>query len=86
LLTKLGAFKENHRLEDFALACKADARGRTGFEDCEYASADFLLAAAQVAASVDTTEVLRSGLQGAKIGEAIRRLRIKAVTEFSLNV
>ena len=37
--------------------------------------------AAKSAASVDTSAILNSELQGEKIGEAIRRLRIKAVAE-----
>jgi tRNA nucleotidyltransferase (CCA-adding enzyme) len=37
--------------------------------------------AAKAATSVDTSAILSSDLQGAKIGDAIRRLRIKAVAD-----
>jgi tRNA nucleotidyltransferase (CCA-adding enzyme) len=81
-LAALGAFKANNHLEAFLLACEADAKGRTGLETRPYPQADFMRGAAKAAASVDTTAIIESGLQGPKIGDAIRRLRIKAVAEF----
>lgn len=81
LLTTLGAFKASNTLPEFLVACEADAKGRTGFENRPYPQAELLKQAAKAAASVDTSAILNSELQGPKIGEAIRRLRIKAVTE-----
>ena len=81
MLIALGAFKTNNTLPEFLLACAADAKGRTGFEHATYPQAGLIKLAAKASASVDTSVVLNSGLQGAKIGEAIRRLRIKAVTD-----
>jgi tRNA nucleotidyltransferase (CCA-adding enzyme) len=81
MLIALGAFKTNNTLPEFLLACAADAKGRTGFEHATYPQAGLIKLAANASASVDTSIVLNSGLQGAKIGEAIRRLRIKAVTD-----
>ncbi|MDD5277677.1 MAG: multifunctional CCA addition/repair protein [Methylovulum sp.] len=78
-LVALGAFKAPHTLNDFLLACEADARGRTGFENSPYPQADIFRTAALAASTVDSSAILTSGLQGAKIGEAIRSLRIKAV-------
>jgi tRNA nucleotidyltransferase (CCA-adding enzyme) len=79
LLTLLGVHKPHHKFNEFLLACEADARGRTGFEDRPYPQADLLRAAATAIAEVDITPVLDSGLRGELIGEAIRRLRINAV-------
>ncbi len=81
MLGVLGAFKANNTLHEFLLACEADAKGRTGFEHVAYAQAALIKLAAKAAASVDTSAILNSELEGAKIGEAIRRLRIKAVAE-----
>jgi tRNA nucleotidyltransferase (CCA-adding enzyme) len=81
VLGVLGAFKANSTLNEFLLACEADAKGRTGFEHVPYPQAEMFRLAAKAAASVDTSEILNSELQGAKIGEAIRRLRIKAVAD-----
>jgi len=81
MLAVLSAFKPNNMLPEFLLACEADAKGRTGFEHAPYPQAALISLAAKAAASVDTSAILNGNLQGAKIGEAIRRLRIKAVAE-----
>jgi len=81
VLIALGAFKPNNTLADFLLACEADAKGRTGLEHLPYPQAEMLQRAAKAAASVDTAAIINSDLQGVEIGTAIRRLRIKAVTE-----
>lgn len=80
-LAALGAFKPANSLEPFLLACEADSRGRTGFEDRPYPQAEVFRIAAKAALSVDISEVLNGTLQGAQIGEAIRLLRINAVAE-----
>jgi len=82
MLAALGAFKPVNKLPEFLLACEADARGRTGLENIAYPQAALLSGAAKAAASVDTSAILNGELKGAHIGEAIRRLRIKAVAEF----
>ncbi|MFZ2724625.1 MAG: multifunctional CCA addition/repair protein [Methylococcaceae bacterium] len=83
LLNTLGVFKsgENH-LEDFIIACEADAKGRTGFEQRDYPQATYLRNAARAALAIDTSAIINSELQGAKIGIAIRQLRIDAVQSF----
>lgn len=81
-LAALGAFKANNYLEAFLLACEAGAKGRTGLETRPYPQAELMRGAAKAAASVETSAIINSGLQGPLIGEAIRRLRIKAVAEF----
>ena len=81
VLAALGVFKAEAKFADFLLACEADARGRTGFEQIAYPQAERMKIAAQAAASVDSAAIIAQGLQGAKIGEALRRLRIKAVAD-----
>jgi tRNA nucleotidyltransferase (CCA-adding enzyme) len=81
VLTTLGAFKPNNSLPDFLLACEADARGRTHFENRDYPQAQLLMNAARAGREVDISDVLESGLQGVQIGEAIRRLRIAAISK-----
>lgn len=82
MLAALGAYKQGYQLLEFLQACEADAKGRTGLENSPYPQAELLSGAANAAASVDTASVLNGTLKGAQIGEAIRRLRIKAVSEF----
>jgi tRNA nucleotidyltransferase (CCA-adding enzyme) len=82
MLAALGAFKsDSTMLSDFLLACEADAKGRTGFEDKAYLQADFVQKAAQAAASIDLSEILKHETEGPKIGAAIRHCRIEAVAE-----
>ena len=79
LLQTLGVFKPNNHLPEFILACEADARGRLGFENTIYSSGEFFMKIAEIAANVDTSAALNAGLEGKKIGEAIRRVRIHTV-------
>ncbi|MGZ8237536.1 MAG: multifunctional CCA addition/repair protein, partial [Methylobacter sp.] len=81
-LTALGAFKPVNKLPEFLLACEADAKGRAGLENVPYPQAELLSGAARAGASIDTSSILNGEFKGAQIGEAIRRLRIKAVSEF----
>lgn len=82
MLAALGAYKSTNKLPEFLLACEADAKGRTGFENSPYPQAELLSGAAKAAVSVDTSTIINGLLQGSQIGEAIRRLRIKAIGEF----
>ena len=58
MLAALGAFKPTNKLSEFLLACEADAKGRTGFENFPYPQAELLSGAARAAASVDTSSIL----------------------------
>ena len=82
VLHNIGAFKDDGRLDDFLLACEADARGRTGLERQAYPQAAYVRSAFSAAVAVDTRAVLHSELKGAQIGAAIRQLRSKAVGAF----
>ena len=82
MLHNMGGFKSNQALENFVLACEADARGRTGFENRDYPQADYLRAACQTALAIDTSSILNSPLQGQAIGTAIRELRIQTLKQF----
>jgi tRNA nucleotidyltransferase (CCA-adding enzyme) len=83
LLNTLGAFKQHNQFAEFLLACEADAKGRTGLENKPYPQATYLFTVAKTAASVDTSALINGDLQGAEIGEAIRRLRIQAVADMN---
>ncbi len=85
ILLNLGAFKKGADLEDFLLSCQADAQGRLGKEIQPYPQADYIRKAMQAANQIDTKAVLASGKRGAQIGEAIRALRINAITQMIKN-
>ena len=78
LLEKTDAFRRPERLRQFLLACEADARGRTGFENCDYPQAEWLQQAYTAAAAVDAASIAGEHEAG-DIPEAIRRARIAAV-------
>jgi tRNA nucleotidyltransferase (CCA-adding enzyme) len=78
-LHHLGAFKDREYLRDFLLACQADAQGRTGFEQCAYPQAEYMLKAAQFGADIDVPAITARGLQGPQIAEAIMRARAQAI-------
>ena len=79
MLASLNVFKPQHHFPEFLLACEADAKGRPGYQELPYPQAVFLSQIAAALQGLDTSAVTHSTLQGAQIGEAIRRLRIQAV-------
>ena len=79
-LEEMDAFRKPERFRLFLLACKADIRGRLGFEEREYPQADFLERALQEASAIDTGKVDMQGLEGKEIANRIRALRVEAVT------
>jgi tRNA nucleotidyltransferase (CCA-adding enzyme) len=81
LLEDTDAFRRPARFEQFLLACEADARGRTGFEDRDYPQADFLRGAFAAAAAVDSGAIAKLH-SGAKISAAISDARLNAVRDF----
>lgn len=81
LLTASGALREGDRFEGFLRACTADARGRAGRADAPYPQADYLRRARDIARSVTAQEVAGPGVQGAALGEALRRERIRRLRE-----
>jgi tRNA nucleotidyltransferase (CCA-adding enzyme) len=83
MLSSLGAFKaSSSTVKDFVLACEADSKGRTGLENTPYPQADLLISAAEAGCKIDTATVLNSDLKGARIGDAIRILRINAIANY----
>ncbi len=79
LLETVDAFRRPERFESFLLACMADMRGRTGFEQRPYPQADYLRSVRSAAASVSVDRSHLAGLTGAEIGERVRRARLAAI-------
>ena len=80
VLEKTDAFRRPQRFSQFLVACEADARGRTQFEDREYPQAELMQRAYAAAAAVDSASIAKLH-EGSEIPEAIRRARIAAVKE-----
>ncbi|MCP5140954.1 MAG: multifunctional CCA addition/repair protein [Gammaproteobacteria bacterium] len=79
VLTRLDAFRRPERVDDILLACEADARGRTGFEDRAYPQADYLRAAHAAALAVSARDLAAEGISGKDIGDAMARRRTTAI-------
>jgi tRNA nucleotidyltransferase (CCA-adding enzyme) len=79
LFESTDAFRRPDRFEKFLLACEADARGRTGFEDRDYVQGKLLREALTAARSIDAVTLQNSGLAGAELGEAIRQARCERI-------
>lgn len=71
------ALRKPELFKEMLLVCMADARGRTGFEDKAYPQADYFLQALHIAKHVDVKELVRSGLKGKELGDAIDNVRVK---------
>ena len=76
------AFRRRQRFEKFLLACEADARGRTGFEDKPYPQAAFLVGALVVAETLSAADVMIEGAQGPNISVELRRKREAAIADY----
>lgn len=80
-LEKLDAMRRPQRFEQFLLACEADARGRTGFEERAYPQAAFLNRARQMVTNIKPTTEMTTNKTGIQIADALRRLRIDALEQ-----
>jgi tRNA nucleotidyltransferase (CCA-adding enzyme) len=78
LFNALRAYQHPDRLHQFILACEADMRGRSGYEDRDYPQADILRRYHQAANSVDAG-IIAEQRQGQAIGEEIHRQRCEAI-------
>jgi len=81
LFEQLDAFRRPERVEQFVLACEADARGRAGLENRDYSQADYLRAAFAAARAVNPRAFVEQGLKGPAIAEALHQARVEAIKQ-----
>lgn len=79
LLEAMDALRRPERLEDLIAVCRADLRGRIGFEHQTYPQADKIRQAREAALSVDAAALAEQGLAGPQIGAALRNKRTHAI-------
>ncbi len=80
LFDKMDAWRKPERVEQVILACEADAKGRTGFENRDYPQADYLRRCLAAAQQVDIKSIVASGVKGPQIKDAIQRERQQKVS------
>ncbi len=80
LLSGLDAIRRPERFRRFLTACLADARGRTGHEDCDYPQNAYLESMLAAVNAIDAGALLREKPQ-ANAAELITRERIAAIRQ-----
>ena len=85
LLARCDGFRQPARIAQLVLVCEADKRGRAGHQEAEYPQGPELRKLLEVASAVRASDVIASlpegqhGLQGPKLGAALRKARIAAI-------
>ncbi len=80
LIVDVDGLRQPGRFEEFLLACEADMRGRTGFEDRPYPQAERLRIALRAARGVDARKVqAERGVEGEALGKALHEERLAAI-------
>ncbi len=79
LFNQLDAWRKPERVEQLALACLADVRGRKGRENYHYPQADALRERFACAQKVDVKPIVDAGFKGAAIRDELHRRRIQAI-------
>ena len=82
LFDKMDVWRKPQRLPQLLLACKADIRGRTGFEEHDYPQMDFLLQCFQIASKVDVKNIIDAGNKGSQIKQELQRQREQSILCF----
>ncbi len=80
-LESLDAFRRPQRFELFLLACEADSRGRTGYENKHFDQPSIYRKAFNAAKKINAKELVSQGLKGKEIKEELARLRIKSIKQ-----
>lgn len=78
-IEKLDGMRKPERYEEFLVACTADIRGRTGYENYAYPQADYFRHALQIIKNVDIQPLKDAGLQGKEMATAIHMARQSAL-------
>lgn len=79
LFNNIDLWRKPERLQQILIACKADSRGRTGFEEVEYPQLAYITELAQACLEVTATQFVEQGFTGKAIGEAIAQKRIEVI-------
>lgn len=77
LFERTDAFRRPERFAEFLIACEADMRGRTGFEDVNYSQAELLRTALESARRAKPT--IPENLSGAEIGRLLKDARLQNI-------
>lgn len=82
LFKSADAYRNPLILKDFFIVCKADAQGRTGYENREYEQIDYLDYLFEKSKHVDTKSLIDAGITGKELGLNIERIRIANIFKY----
>ena len=82
IFDQIDAWRKPDRVAQLATCCRADARGRTHFEETPYQQADILQAVFKTALTVDVKAIVAAGFKGAEIREQLALKRTEAVAQY----
>lgn len=84
LIKQTDALRRPERFMHLLLTCKADSRGRTGFEQCDYPQLEYLQRVLTACQSVEIKSLVARGLQGAELGAAIDAERLQRIKSLKM--
>lgn len=79
LIERCGGLRQGSRIDALASVCEADKRGRLGHAESDYPQGRALRACRDAALALQAKDVMRDGLAGPAIGEALKKARIAAI-------
>ncbi|MBC3767661.1 multifunctional CCA addition/repair protein [Neptunicella marina] len=82
VFNRCDGWRKPQRFAEFLNVCRADAKGRTGFENSDYPQADYVWQALEVASNVDVKQIIEQGFQGAQIKQQLEQARVAALSDF----
>ena len=82
LMDQCDAWRKPDRFLQILECGIADSKGRTGFEEVDYPSADYIWQAFIVASQVDVKAIIEQGFKGAEIKNALLEERIRVVKQY----
>jgi len=80
VLTATDAYRRPERFEQFLQACKADSRGRPGFEDRPYLQADLYRRILLETQAIAVKPIVEAGFQGEQVKEELRHQRLRVIS------
>lgn len=79
LFDGIDLWRKPERLDAIIRCCIADLRGRTGFEQADYPAAELLPKLAAAAQAVQVKSLIKPGMQGDAIKQALQQARLEAI-------
>lgn len=83
-LESLDAFRRPDRFELFLLACEADSRGRTGFENHHFEQPKIYRKVFNATKKINAKELVVLGLKGKEIKDELAKKRLQAIKQARL--